>query len=35
MEGNGRMGMDKRKYMIMKICIFQTGYQRGCRIQRS
>ena len=22
MEGNGRMGMDKRKYMIMKICIF-------------
>ena len=22
MGGNGRMGMDKRKYMIMKICIF-------------
>ena len=22
MEGDGRMGMDKRKYMIMKICIF-------------
>ena len=22
MEGNGRMGIDKRKYMIMKIFIF-------------